>query len=265
MLKKTMDIIITQVQNILIDKGFTRYDLNANKNDNILATFVNESNFYSITTNPEKKTVNLLMGSKEGNKLLSDEQVISSWLFDPDTDGEEKAESIGRDFVELLTGPSPKKSIKFKNKGEEENTSSPLFFMNRLATLFPNLKELIQFEKKDVESFRYVSFVKTNVVSQVQGLLSTSNEKSEVKKLGKILSDNYDNGDLDVRGLITIVILNSIEAENQKMLLKKYLSDDLKNAWEAAEKLKGKKIKPEKVKKRKSFTARLLESSEQNK
>ena len=137
--------------------------------------------------------------------------------------------------------------------------------MNRLATLFPNLKELIQFEKKDVESFRYVSFVKTNVVSQVQGLLSTSNEKSEVKKLGKILSDNYDNGDLDVRGLITIVILNSIEAENQKMLLKKYLSDDLKNAWEAAEKLKGKKIKPEKVKKRKSFTARLLESSEQNK
>jgi hypothetical protein len=58
----------------------------------------------------------------------------------------------------------------------------------------------------------------------------------------------YVAGDMNVRSIITIVILNGIEdraLENMKPLF----SDDLKKGYTAAAKLKGKKIKPEKKKK----------------
>ncbi len=257
MVKKSLEIIITQVQNILIDKGFSRYDLK--KNDNTLATFSNGKDYYSIEIEKENKTVNLLKGSVEGNQIKDDAAVVSTWLFDPDTDGDDQAMSIAKDFVDTLAGPSSPKAIKKKqNKGSEENTSSPTFFMNRLATVFPEIKADIQYEKDNHESFRFVAFVKEHVVPKVQMLMSMPDEKVTIKKLGKTLSDNYNNGDLDVRSLITIVILNSIE--KNESVLESYLSEDLQKAWNAAKQVKGKDIKPEKPKK-KSFMSKLMANS----
>lgn len=257
MVKKSLEIIVTQVQNILIDKGFSRYDLQ--KDDKTLATFSDGKNYYSIEFEKENKTVNLLKGPVESNQIMDDAAVVSTWLFDPATDGDDQAMSIARDFVDTLAGPSAPKAMKKKqNKGSEENTSSPTFFMNRLATVFPELKDNIQCEKANHESFRFVTFVKENVVPKVQTLLSMPHEKSQIKKLGKTLSDNYNNGDLDVRSLITIVILNSVE-KNESALVP-YLSEDLQKAWDAAKRVKGKDIKPEKQQK-KSFMSRLMENS----
>ena len=75
----------------------------------------------------------------------------------------------------------------------------------------------------------------------------------ELKKLGNILSAKYVNGDADTRSIITIVILNSIpEADEAK--IEEYLSDDLKKAFSYAKKFRGKKVKPEKEKKKKKPT-----------
>lgn len=257
MVKKSLEIIIVQVQNILIDKGFSRYDLH--QDDKTLATFSNGKNYYSIEFEKEKKIVNLLKGSVESNQIVDDAAVVSTWLFDPETDGDDQATSIAKDFVDTLAGPSAPKAVKKKqNKGSEENTSSPIFFMNRLATVFPDIKDNIQCEKDNHESFRFVTFVKENVVPKIQTLLSMSDEKAKIKKLGKTLSDNYNNGDLDVRSLITIVILNSID--KNESVLEQYLSDDLQKAWYAAKQIKDKNIKPEKLKK-KNFMSKLMATS----
>jgi hypothetical protein len=58
----------------------------------------------------------------------------------------------------------------------------------------------------------------------------------------------YKSGDLDVRAVITIIILNSIETEKAENSLRNNINDDLKKAWDAAKKVKNKKVKPEKIK-----------------
>ena len=74
----------------------------------------------------------------------------------------------------------------------------------------------------------------------------------------------YDNGNLDTRACITIVILNSVCDCSEKAIekLQKNLSEDLNHAWKAAKKYKGKKVKPEKRKTKKSFFEKALENTQ---
>ncbi|MBQ1463227.1 MAG: hypothetical protein IIZ18_00310, partial [Ruminococcus sp.] len=85
----------------------------------------------------------------------------------------------------------------------------------------------------------------------------------DIDKLSEILSAQYSYGDIDTRPLITIVILNSITDANQKESLRREMSDDLKKAWTAAEKYRGKKVKPAKQKKP-SFMQKMMAESIEN-
>ena len=117
--------------------------------------------------------------------------------------------------------------------------------------LFPEIKEEIKKEQDTKEVFRGVYFTRTFIVPRVNELLARG-VKSEINKLSQILSTQYQNGDMDTRSIITIVILNSTDEKYREKLEEK-MSDELKKAWSFALKMKGKKVKPEKVKKKSSM------------
>jgi hypothetical protein len=67
----------------------------------------------------------------------------------------------------------------------------------------------------------------------------------------------YVSGDLDVRSIITIVLLNGL-SERAVEALKPNFSQELAKAHKSALKMKGKKVKPEKKKKRSQIMAATL-------
>ena len=65
---------------------------------------------------------------------------------------------------------------------------------------------------------------------QVQYLLRTPGEQQRKEKLFTILDDVYNVGDLDVRGIITMVILNSIEGDAAETA-REAMTPALQKAW----------------------------------
>ena len=130
-----------------------------------------------------------------------------------------------------------------------------------MATFFPELKDPIQQEKDQYEEFRAVKFSREFILPQVNEFIKTEKNTSKISKFGKTLSELYQNSGLSVKSIVTIVILNGLSEENETKL-KQYLSDELQKSWEAAKKYKGKKVKPEKPKKKKSLLSRALEAQQ---
>lgn len=205
--------------------------------------------------------------NKENNQIFlnsvdteSDERkVLSSWLLDDESFTQKDADMISKDFIDTMAGKgkSPVKQGKKKSSSDESNVTG-LFFANRMVNIFPELKEEIQAEKECYAEFRSAIFAKEHIAIKVNELVRDRKEKARISKFGKLLSDLYQNGNLDARSIITMVILNSIEDEAGVNNLKPNLSDELQKAWEAALKYKGKTVKPEKPKKKNSFMSKVL-------
>ena len=194
-------------------------------------------------------------------------KTMATWMFDPETDSEKEAESIGNDFAENVSSPvfkqisRPKKK---KKKESDDGNGDPVFFSKRLINIFPELRDEIREEQDSYEDFRAVTFTKEHIVPKVMELLSEGTQ-SEIDKLSDILSAQYSYGDIDTRPLITIVILNSITEHSQKDAIKQNMSEDLIKAWTAAEKFRGKKVKPAKQKKQSLMQKLMMESIENQK
>ena len=133
--------------------------------------------------------------------------------------------------------------------------------MNRLLSFFPDLKEDFKYERENYENFRYVCFIENSVMPKINFLLRETHKKDRIKKFALLLNNMYSSGNLDVRAIVTIVILRNIEDTNDRAALEEFMDEELKKAWKASDGLKGKKIKPEKkkVKTKKSFMANTLQ------
>ena len=126
--------------------------------------------------------------------------------------------------------------------------------------MFPELKEKIQSEKKETGDIKIATFTETEILPCVENFLVSEKNNSKIKKFGNLLSDLYHSGTLDTRSVITMGILNGINDKTAEETLKSAVSDELLKAWDASLKYKGKKVKPEKLKTKKSFMAKLLEA-----
>ena len=192
-------------------------------------------------------------------------KTMGTWMFDPATDKDREAESIGNDFAESVSAPKftqVAKQQKKKKKSSDEGSGDPVFFSKRLIALFPELKEEIREEEDSYEEFRAVTFTREKIVPKVAALMKRNDDK-EVDKLAEILSAQYSYGDINTRPLITIIILNSITDEQQKEDLKREMSPELIKAWKAAEKYRNKKVKPAK-KQKQSLMQKLMAQSIEN-
>ena len=199
---------------------------------------------YDISYSEKEKKVTLKVISNE----TKEERVRSFWLLDNQNATQKDAKLIAEDFADSIVGKAKTSAIiQAKKKDSSGNNNSGLFLANRMATFFPELKESIQNEKETYESFREVTFAKNFILPAIKSYIKTETNKSKLNKLGKTLSELYKTSGLNIRSIITMAILNGLDEESSKF--SEFLSNELKSAWEHAKKYKGKKVKPEKVKK----------------
>ncbi len=259
MIGKAFKIIEDRLSEVLLNKGFKKIN---NSGDYIL--FIKDSEGYKVTFDESQKRFDLLECTLEDNK----EEVgksVSAWLFDPENDTEKEAKAIAEDFKDTLCGSSGQKTlrnIKKKKKSDDENNVNSLFLMNRIANIFPELKDAVQEEKECYENFRGVTFAKEKALPLVKETLIKGEPKDKFKKLCTVFSNLYDSGDLDTRGIITIIFLNSIEDETAREKISAQLSKNLQAAMKEAYKIKDKKVKPEKIKKKRTFISDTLNAAQ---
>lgn len=251
---KAFEIISGKVEEELTKKGFTKQAVAPSEKE-LTALFTGEI-AYSIVYYTDKKRVLMRSCSMVGDEPDNNWKTIATWLFDTDCDDAREAENIGNDFVETIRGPKQiavQQTQKKKKKSGESNVDS-LFLANRMVAYFPELKQEIAYEKAHYESFRGITFAEEKIVPKFKQYVAFASEVS-LRKLSKNLSDFYNAGDLDVKGIITYIMFNAIE-DNSKfdMLISEFKPNEQKIAREAR-KLRGKNIKPEKIKKQKKYIA----------
>lgn len=243
------NIVENKLGEYFLKNNFTKKNLG-----DCSTAFFNNEKTYKLEYLFDKKQFKLLYAEKSIDDLIEDDfKQISVWLFDPSENTEKEAKSIANDFIETLSvnknKPNNKKNYKSNNQSSNSDHDL-LFFINRLATIFPELKDDIKYEKENFSEFREVKFCREKVLHLIKNLLRENTQKDKIKKLCNLFNNSYEDGNLDVRACITIVFLNYIEDEKSIKILKNGLNDELNLAWNAALKYKGKKVKPEKAKKK---------------
>lgn len=262
MKSKALKIIDEKLSEVLAKSGYNK--VNAENNDIILFAKESTGSGFAVSFKESKNQFELLSCEVENGKI-SESKVLSTWLFDPQSDTEKEAKDIATDFAETArsaTGKVSKKIAKKKKKGEDEDSVSSLFLMNRIANIFPELKESLQQEKENYENFRGVTFARERALPLVKEVLTSEEPKDKFKKLCTVFSNLYASGDLDTKAIITIVFLNAIEDTTARGNIEAAVSEELKIAMKEAFKLKGKKIKPEKIKKRSTFISDTLSAAQ---
>ncbi len=266
-IEKAFEIVNKKVENALTQQEYKRQNVASTDSNELVTLYTGESTAYSVIYFKDKKHMVMRSCDMVDGSPDNEWKTIATWMFDPATDSEKEADSIGNDFAENVSAPVFKqanRSKKKKKKDSDEGNGDPVFFSKRLIAVFPELRDEIREEQDSYEDFRAVTFTKEHILPKVKALMS-SGDSDEIDKLAEILSAQYSYGDIDTRPLITIVILNSIVDENQKEAIKREMSDDLKKAWAAAEKYRGKKVKPAKQKKQSLMQKLMAESIENQK
>lgn len=262
-IKVAFKTISDKVEGALAVQGFKKEKVSQNDGE-MITLFTSENVAYSVVYFEDKKHFVMRQCAMTDEGPDNDWRTLATWMFDPETDTNKEADSIANDFVENCTAASAVKRLKTtkkkKKKSDDEGSADPLFLSKRFVTYFPELKEEIKQEEDCYYPFRGVTFTRASIVPKLQNYVKTANKK-EMEKLGSLLSTQYSNGDNDTRSIITIVILNSMPEEKYDAI-NEVLSDELKNAWKHALKFKGKKVKPEKPKKKKKSMVERLQAKQ---
>ena len=104
-----------------------------------------------------------------------------------------------------------------------------------------------------------ITFADEKIVPAFKEMVKSSGD-GKLEKLSEVLANLYNAGDLDTKGIITYDMLNSIDSDDKFMKLISAFPDSDKKIAKAARKLIGKKLKPEKPKKKSKFIADDLNS-----
>lgn len=247
MIKKAFDIIIKMFSEEMAGYGYTYKSVEAAKND-MVGLFISEQSAYSVQYSAEKKQFILQICGVDEAEPDNNWRTLSSWMFDENTDTEREAASIANDFIDTAKPARVTMSKQIRKKrNDDEGNADPLFFAKRLVVIFPELKDEIKYECDCYSQFRGVTFTREKILPLIDNLLATGTQ-GEIDKLAEIISTQYDNADMDTRSIITIVILDSIRDEKKESKLRKNISEAVIKGWDAAKKIRGKKIKPEKKK-----------------
>ncbi len=224
------------------------------------AMFAAEEVAYSLLYDRKKKSFLLRSTNLREDGRPGDWRTLSTWLFDEQTGDRSDAESIINDFLEIIQGPKRVQMVqqqRKRSKGRERNVD-PMFFINRLVHMFPGAKDALNDEKIVYGQVRYITFIKASLLPEIESLLKNYPDSELVDKLASLLDDMYKNGDLDLRAIVTYVVIDGLSKESFEVLYEK-LGDELKKSAKPARRLIGKNIKPEKKKKKggKKVEARL--------
>jgi len=258
MINKAFAVICDKVEESLKSRGFIKQKVSNADNQDLAALFTGESTAYMVMYSVDKMHMVMKSCDIVEEELDNDWRLLATWMFNPEADGLDQAKSIGNDFAEIVMSPSALRKVRQqkKKKTEGEGSADPMFLCKRFVTLFPDLKDEIKDESERYFPFCGATFVRDKLLPKVSSHIKSAS-KQDIEKIAQILNVQYQNGDMDTRSIITIVILNGLE-ESQCEQLKEHMNDDLKKAFDAAKKFKGKNVKPAKRKAQKKTIAERL-------
>lgn len=248
MINKAYKIITDKVFSVLESQGFKKNKVSGAEENEMVTLFTGENVAYSVIYYTDKMHMVMRSCAMTDDGPDNEWKTMATWMFNPETDTEQQANSIGNDFADAVSTPVNIKRVKqTKKKKSEEGSADPIFLYKRLVKFFPELREEIKEEEDSYYPFRYVTFAREHVVERV-GTMIKRGSKADLTKLMSVLSAQYVNGDVDTRSIITIIILNSVDDKDREIITP-LMSDELFKAYKSALKFKGKKVKPEKPKK----------------
>lgn len=256
--KKAFELITGKVYAELEKTGFQKQKVAADNSNEIVSLFTNENLAYSVVYYNDKQQMVLRSCTMTEEGPDNDWKTLATWLYDEETCSQKDAESIANDFVEGVSGAVAirrAKQVKQKKHKTDDGTATPKFLMKRFVTFFPELKEEIKDEEDCYFPFRGATFAKEHLTDRIKKYIRRAN-KNELEKFAGVFNQQYSNGDVDTRSIITIVLINSLDDEEYASV-SQYFDNDLKAAAKAARKYKGKTVKPEKVKKKTSIGTKL--------
>lgn len=197
---------------------------------------------------------------------------LQSYFFEPTGDSvadTREACSVANEFSETFCGPSPmnvmpEASRKLSKKERDSDESSAVYFVNRIPGVLPECREPLLLHKEYFGMLLPNKFCEEVVVSAVARLLSDKSRKAQAEHFLAFLNKMYDSGDMDVKSIITMTILNSVTGQERIEYVEGLLSDGLRKAWKSARKFIGKEVKPEKESRYKiatdKYRAQLMEN-----
>lgn len=180
---------------------------------------------------------------------------MQSYFFEPTGDKDadlREAGSVANEFTDTFGGTSaavpivPDSSRKASRKDRENDETSAVYFANRIPSVLPECREPLLQHKEYFEMLLPNKFCDEVVNAAVAKLLSDKSQKKKTEEFFAFLDKMYVSGDLDVKSIITMTILNNITGEERMAYVEGLLSDDLKKSWRAARRFIGKEVKPEK-------------------
>lgn len=257
--KAAFDLVINKVGAVLKEQGYQPAQEQKPEEDGQSAAFVGEEIAYSVLYRESRKRFELRTSDVKDGAPDEKWKSVSLWLFDPETDTADQAQSIVEDFIETIQGPKQMAVVRNKKKRrkDDDNNVDPIFFFNRFVGIFPELKDEINDEREAYGDVRTVKFAREKLLPKIDGLCGEGVDKDGINRCCTLLNDMYVSGDMDVRSIITIIILNGV-SEKSIENLKPLFHEELAKGYKSGLKMRGKKVKPEKKKKSKSFMASTL-------
>ncbi len=255
--QKALDMITERLDGVLSAQGY-KLTQTGKAGSNLPSLFMGETVAYALVYDKKQKRFELRQSALDDKHNPGDWSNVSAWLFDPNSDTLKDAESIANDFCESVTVETARKQVAQRKTKKEKNDDkyvNPAFLMNRFIPIFPEMKFVVRAHREKYGAIIPHAMCREFVVPLMNELLKAPDEKQRQSRFFDVLSQNYKNGDLDTKSLITLGILNQIDGEAQQQLAESMISDELKTAWKCARKYKNKKVRPEKVKRRAQLSA----------
>ena len=228
--KKAFDYIVGKVEEELVKQNYTKQKVVAENDNELVSLFTSATLAYSVVYYKDKEQMVLRSCTMTDEGPDNEWKTLATWLYDETVGTQKDADSIANDFIEGVSGTLAIKRAK-----------------QRFVTYFPELREEIKNEEDCYFPFRGATFAKEHIAPKIPMYIKRAN-KNEIEKFANVFNVQYNNGDVDTRAIITIVLLNSLDDAEYNALYE-HFNDELKVAALNARAFKGKTVKPEKVKK----------------
>ena len=228
-IKNAFEYIAGKVEAQLAPAGYTRQKVAADDKQEIVALFTSENVAYSVVYYKEKTHMVLRTCTMTEEGPDNEWKTLATWMLDEEST-QKDVESISNDFIEGVSGAvavKRAKQIKQKKKKDDDGNADPKFLAKRFVAVFPELKEEIKYEEDGYFPFRGATFAKEKIAPKIVDYVKSAT-KPQLEKLVGIFNLQYNNGDVDTRSIITIVLLNALDDEQFNTVFE-YLSDDLKS------------------------------------
>lgn len=262
--QKAFELIQTKLQEALSEQGF-RDAVPLESENGKAVMFSTGEVAYGLFYETKQKRFVLRSASMKNDREPGDWRQLSLWLFDEKEHDLHDAESIANDFLEIVGGSKRRelvKTAKKRRKKDDESNADPLFVLNRLVPIFPELRDEMNEERIVYGQVRAAVFAAEKVAPKCENLAKNYKGSEPLKRLAGVLCDMYGAGDMDARSVILYGILNNVRDEEAiRNIIENFTEgSNLQKVYKHARKLIGKKIKPEKTKKKNEKVEARLES-----